>query len=115
MAGSTRMLSHTWLCPNTPQELSFGWQHRPVPSMLSAWTWSADARGGGTGPAYRSRWGACGLACVAMCVAFMCTGMSGLDEWALPTTPGAVYKSPDVAMKHRVWQTWGFENAAMRT
>jgi hypothetical protein len=46
---------------------------------------------------------------------YMFTGMSGLDEPALPITPGAVYKSQDVALKHRVWKSWGFEGSAMRT
>ena len=55
------------------------------------------------------------MACAGMCLAYMVTGMSGLDEIALPITPGAVYKMQDVALKHRVWKSWGLEGAAMRT
>ena len=81
------------------------------------WKWggkksSAPPQSQGSAP---SDLGGCGLACAFMCAAYMLTGMSGLDEVALPITPGAVYKMQDVALKHRVWKSWGLEGAAMRT
>lgn len=57
---------------------------------------------------------ACGRAAVAMCTALMATDMSGMEEWALPTTPGAVYKSGDVALKQRVWEHWGYGQVSMK-
>eukprot|EP00955_Chlamydomonas_euryale_P059173 357296-Chlamydomonas_euryale.AAC.5 len=99
------------------KELLLGWAHRPAPGAHADVVWGrgtgapARAAGGGGG----ERWGGCAKACALMCVAYMWTGLSGLDELALPTNPGAVYKSPDVATKHRVWQRWGFGSAAMRT
>ena len=34
--------------------------------------------------------------------------MSDLHEISLPTTPGAVFKSNDVTVKNRVYETWGY-------
>ncbi|KAG1676463.1 hypothetical protein FOA52_002283 [Chlamydomonas sp. UWO 241] len=103
------------------KEIWFGWAHRPAPGALSEVMWGTGGRStsssqrGGRLQSSQERWGGCARACALMCVAYMWTGMNGLDELALPTNPGAVYKNPDVSIKHRVWEKWGFGNAAMRT
>lgn len=79
------------------KELWAGWEH---------WTGNARRRGhhlAGTG------W-----SCVLMCLGYVMGGMAGLEEYALPTTPGAVYKSSDIARKQQVWEAWGYGNAYMR-
>jgi hypothetical protein len=45
---------------------------------------------------------------------YLLTDLSGLEEWALPITPGAVYKGADVAFKQRVWEKWGYGDMPMR-
>lgn len=57
---------------------------------------------------------ASGLVAAGMCVAYMVTGMTGLEQYCLPLTPGAVYKSSDVVLKQRVWQMWGYSRVTMR-
>jgi hypothetical protein len=50
-----------------------------------------------------------------MCTLYMWTGMGGDGvDGSLPLNPGAVYKSEDVALKHRVWKAWGYGNQTMR-
>lgn len=39
--------------------------------------------------------------------------MSGLWRVALPLTPGAVFKSEDPALRQKVWELWGYGDAAM--
>ncbi len=58
--------------------------------------------------------GPCGWASVAACAALMWTGMGGEVDGSLPMNPGAVYKSGDIVLKHRVWKRWGYEDATMR-
>jgi hypothetical protein len=59
--------------------------------------------------------GATGWASAAMCALYMWTGMGGDGvDGSLPLNPGAVYKSEDVALKHRVWKAWGYGNQTMR-
>ena len=58
--------------------------------------------------------GACGVAAAAMCVLYMWTGMGGEVDGSLPMNPGAVYKSGDIVVKHRVWKRWGYGDETMR-
>ena len=51
---------------------------------------------------------------MAMCAAYMLTGMSGMAEHHLPSNPGSVYKSMDVAQKARVWENFGYGGVSMR-
>ncbi|GFR43177.1 hypothetical protein Agub_g4227, partial [Astrephomene gubernaculifera] len=55
-----------------------------------------------------------GLAALAMCAGYMLTDMSALGEVALPTNPGAVFKSPDVAYRSSIWHKWGYGQVLMR-
>ncbi|GLI63015.1 hypothetical protein VaNZ11_005875 [Volvox africanus] len=59
-------------------------------------------------------WSALGLTALATCMGYMLTDMSALDEVALPTNPGSVFKSPDIADRSRVWQEWGYGQVQMR-
>lgn len=54
-----------------------------------------------------------GTSCISMCALYMWSGMSGLWRFSLPLTPGAVFKSEDSAMKQKVWELWGYGDAAM--
>jgi len=98
----------------------YGWSHRPRQQSIA--DTSSAAVAGVPPPPWAFlipslpsfSFGGCGWSCAAMCASLMLTNMSGLDEWALPTTPGAVYKSSDVVLKHRVWKFWGYANVTMR-
>lgn len=79
-------------------EWSAGWDHKTRPGA----------------PPRERRLGATGWLCAAFALAYMRTGMSGLWRVALPLTPGAVFKSPDAALKQKVWELWGYGDAAMR-
>jgi hypothetical protein len=100
------------------KEIWFGWAHRPAPGALSEVMWGTGGRSASSSQRgaplqlSQERWGGCARACALMCVAYMWTGMNGLDELALPTNPGAVYKVRWVVLgagglrcKQMVW--WG--------
>ncbi len=74
------------------------------------WGWQHKRRRDGAPP----RLELCGWAALAMCALLMATDMSGLAEVALPTNPGGVFKSPDIAAKSKVWSNWGFNQVQMR-
>lgn len=97
------------------KEFWSGWTHRPVPASMAV-TWGSTRldKSGGHTQSSPQRLGGCGMACVAMCVLYMWTGMAEMDEWALPQNPGSVYKNPDVAYKHKVWKDWGYGDVAIR-
>ncbi|GIL49895.1 hypothetical protein Vafri_6208 [Volvox africanus] len=59
-------------------------------------------------------WSALGLTALATCVGYMLTDMSALDDMALPSNPGSVFKSPDIADRSRVWEEWGYGQVQMR-
>lgn len=56
-----------------------------------------------------------GWLALAYCAMYMHTDMSGLAEVSLPTNPGGVFKSPNVAAKSKVWNEWGYGRVPMRT
>lgn len=80
------------------KEWGWGWQHKP----RDPWTGRNQGLGG------------CGWAALGMCGLYMWTGMSGLDDTALPMNPGAAFKLVDVAQKHKVWERWGYGDLGMR-
>ncbi|KAF5841315.1 hypothetical protein DUNSADRAFT_13589 [Dunaliella salina] len=97
-----------------------GWEHRPTGSTYRS---AEELLEGEREPMPwdiffpklpQLQMGACGLASAAMCVAYMMTGMSGLEWHALPDNPGAVYKSHDIVYKHYVWSKWGYGQNSMR-
>ncbi|GAX78180.1 hypothetical protein CEUSTIGMA_g5622.t1 [Chlamydomonas eustigma] len=92
------------------KEIFFGWTHRPVPDWSSEYRWRTASKV----PGSYTQLGNTGFFCMVMCMAYMLTDLSGLDEWALPITPGAVYKGTDVAFKQRVWEKWGYGDMPMR-
>eukprot|EP00195_Chlamydomonas_chlamydogama_P007886 CAMPEP_0202895172 /NCGR_PEP_ID=MMETSP1392-20130828/4422_1 /ASSEMBLY_ACC=CAM_ASM_000868 /TAXON_ID=225041 /ORGANISM="Chlamydomonas chlamydogama, Strain SAG 11-48b" /LENGTH=363 /DNA_ID=CAMNT_0049580089 /DNA_START=94 /DNA_END=1185 /DNA_ORIENTATION=- len=88
------------------KEYALGWTHRPVPLEVPQVFKKPVEQ--------PSRLGGTGTVCLAMCALYMLTDMSGLDEHQLPANPGSVYKSADVAQKHRVWERYGYGGVAMR-
>lgn len=102
----------------------WGWSHRPHAARETAKYHGAQEDLDTAAPPAPWEWlipqlpvlqlSGSGTAAAAMCGLYMWTGMSGLDEYALPLTPGAVYKSSDVVLKQRVWQKWGYSHVTMR-
>ncbi|KAG2486182.1 hypothetical protein HYH03_015145 [Edaphochlamys debaryana] len=73
----------------------------------AAWGWQAKRRS-------RPRLELTGLLALGMCAGYMLTDMSAMSEVSLPTNPGAVFKSPDVAYRSSVWNRWGYGGVQMR-
>ncbi|MEW5297265.1 MAG: hypothetical protein WDW38_006089 [Sanguina aurantia] len=59
--------------------------------------------------------GVAGWSAIAMCLSYMWTGMSGLsDDLHLPMNPGGAFKLPNIAIKSKVWDRWGYGGLPMR-
>ncbi|KXZ55307.1 hypothetical protein GPECTOR_3g441 [Gonium pectorale] len=80
------------------KEACWGWQHKRRRSLAAS----------------APRLELCGLLSLAMCAGYLLTDMSALGEVSLPTNPGAVFKSPDVAYRSSVWNKWGYGQVQMR-
>ncbi|KAL6764803.1 hypothetical protein V8C86DRAFT_3128695 [Haematococcus lacustris] len=54
-----------------------------------------------------------GWSALGMCALYVWTGTGSMVDGSLPMNPGGAERLGDIAMRHRVWERWGYGEAVM--